>query len=41
MTLAVSERHRFERLRREPKRRRLTVERVSDLTPKMRRIECA
>ncbi len=34
-------RHRIERARREPKRRRLTVESVEALTPKMRRITLA
>ncbi len=41
MTLAIAERHRLERVRREPKRRHLTVVSVSNLTPKMRRIEFA
>jgi len=39
MSAPVPEKHRIDRIRREPKRRRLTVKRMSDLTPKMRRIE--
>ena len=38
MTDLATTRHAIERLRREPRRRRLTVERVEALTPKMRRI---
>ena len=38
MTDPATGRHTIERLRREPKRRRLTVESVETLTPKMRRI---
>ncbi len=38
MTVEAQARHAIERVRREPKRRRLTVAEISDLTPKMRRI---
>ncbi|RBP05157.1 NADPH-dependent ferric siderophore reductase [Roseiarcus fermentans] len=38
MTDLATARHAIERLRREPRRRRLTVESVAALTPKMRRI---
>jgi len=38
MTLQTPARHAIERVRREPKRRRLTVSTVLELTPKMRRL---
>ncbi len=41
MDTTSPERHAIERVRREPKRRRLTVARAFALTPKMRRIEFA
>jgi NADPH-dependent ferric siderophore reductase len=39
MVLETSSRHRAERFRQEPKRRRLTVERATRLTPNMLRVE--